>query len=201
MKNPLLLINAICLGLLCGTAGAQSPQPLETSIHEYLAEIGQSCVGHYENRALEPGTDTKLAYAMRDFYWHVCECMPSRLKAYLDGLSPLGRARTVTELEFNEVQQAAAMNPCAGDMIKRPFESHCEDRHKDAKGIAEVPKFCGCMRKYLAGLTDAEAQEIGVQVAAHQLGKEEATANGKPAPPLPIAVENFNAIRAKCRMD
>jgi|GEM_PF-4415129 len=140
--------------------------------------------------------DLLTAYQVAQADKAICQCIPGRLKALQTRLSKAERAKKVSESAFATQYFMSERNVCLGEQLQSTFAGACAERY--AKLVPDGAKFCSCMSDITAGLSGAQAAQIGNEMADYLSLAAAAKETGKPPPaPTPI-LKSFMDTQQSC---
>jgi hypothetical protein len=182
-------------------AGAQATATVEEFFTGILAISDSKCQRRgdvaekheREGRWMEAG-------ALRDAEAMMCECLPKRMREAHAGLSRQDRSRRLTEAEFTKRFLSQFLAPCTGETIRRPYADDCVKRFARLKPD-NTAKWCSCMSREVATLTDAEALAMSLESADYVPAAAAAKKQGRPEPVKPPLLTRMAEMEAACSRD
>lgn len=127
---------------------------------------------------------------------NLCDCMPARLQALREQLTPAERSQRVSGQEFMKNYAPRYMNACASESLRQTYGSGCAETVAARK--ANGPKYCACMSAEVSRYTDAEAVQLGQESADYTQAAAEARKRGQAAPPQPPMIARMAVADATC---
>jgi hypothetical protein len=201
-STGLTRLAAVALLLLSVTMPVLS-QPTAT-VEEFLDGLlsisASKCLRRGDlARDFERQGKTAQADGARNGEAMICDCMPNRMRQLRARLSRQERSLKVTEADFSVRYLSEIVAPCTGESVRRPYADGCVQRFARAK--PNTAKYCSCMSREVASLTDVETMELGRESADYLPIAAEAKKQGRAIPDQPPLLKRMTEMDAMCSRD
>jgi len=146
----------------------------------------------------ETAGKTYEAYALRSSRDMMCQCVPDRARQARTALRPAERDTPVTESEFTQrYALPKVIQPCIADTVRKTYGQDCARVATSMK--IETASYCPCMRTVIAGLSEAEITQVGLESADYIPRAAQAQKEGRAVPEPPPTFRKFTEREAVCR--
>jgi hypothetical protein len=136
------------------------------------------------------------AYSVAQAERMLCACIPSRLIAATDSLSANEKNTAISFDAFKTSYLNKVQDQCSAEMLRANYTGDCGARFASRKRNSE--KYCSCMSKHAASVSDADASKIGAETTTYTSRVAAAKARGLPLPEPPALLKPYLAAEASC---